>query len=332
MQELQTRGLAVPVLISIRDEDYNATRISGKAILYDIIELQLTKEEAKIIYDNFTAGNPHSQHRSFDEAWINFGGNGPLIEFVYLLTNNQTLTQRLSGQVNTLLQERVPDSWLNLLNIVCFTGRLGCSVDFEHVKNEISCDSMLSAVQRLTDNIVISALKCVEPTNSKVILLDYFTNHKYDLKEIEKIAKLTFSDWISYGNVLKVMLWLDVKRYVESNASCISNLIEKRGKGWLCFIPLDFTGLDRPNEIIAESMLLGLPNINRDSMIQAIEETKASLTSLMLDYKVTDCFLTNSNSPSAIQNTDEGWTLYGYSLFWCSKRKIEINLNYELNV
>lgn len=189
LQELQTRGLAVPVLISIRDEDYNATRISGKAILYDIIELQLTKEEAKIIYDNFTAGNPHSQHRSFDEAWINFGGNGPLIEFVYLLTNNQTLTQRLSGQVNTLLQERVPDSWLNLLNIVCFTGRLGCSVDFEHVKNEISCDSMLSAVQRLTDNIVISALKCVDPTNSKVILLDYFTNHKYDLKEIEKIAK-----------------------------------------------------------------------------------------------------------------------------------------------
>ena len=367
LQELQTRGLAVPVLISIRDEDYNATRISGKAILYDIIELQLTKEEAKTIYDNFTAGNPHSQHRSFDEAWINFGGNGPLIEFVYLLTNNQTLTQRLSEQVNTLLQERVPDSWLNLLNIVCFTGRLGCSVDFEHVKNEISCDSMFSAVQRLcdeylirviddgnrievlhpvrakiiydilckligdnSDKMVISALKCVESTNSKVILLDYFTNHKYDLIAIEKIAKLTFSDWISYGNVLKVMLWLDVKRYVEDNANCISNLIKKRGKGWLCFIPLDFTGLDRPNEIIAESMLLGLPNINRDSMIQAIEETKASLTSLMLDYKVTDCFLTNSNIPSSMPNTDEGWTLFGYSLFWCSKREIKINLNYEI--
>ena len=367
LQELQTRGLAVPVLISIRDEDYNATRISGKAILYDIIELQLTKEEAKTIYDNFTAGNPHSQHRSFDEAWINFGGNGPLIEFVYLLTNNQTLTQRLSEQVNTLLQERDPDSWLNLLNIVCFTGRLGCSVDFEHVKNEISCDSMFSAVQRLcdeylirviddgnrievlhpvrakiiydilckligdnSDKMVISALKCVESTNSKVILLDYFTNHKYDLIAIEKIAKLTFSDWISYGNVLKVMLWLDVKRYVEDNANCISNLIKKRGKGWFCFIPLDFTGLDRPNEIIAESMLLGLPNINRDSMIQAIEETKASLTSLMLDYKVTDCFLTNSNIPSSMPNTDEGWTLFGYSLFWCSKREIKINLNYEI--
>ena len=126
-------------------------------------------------------------------------------------------------KVNTLLQERVPDSWLNLLNIVCFTGRLGCSVDFEHVKSEISCDSMFSAVQRLcdeylirviddgnrievlhpvrakiiydilckligdnSDKMVISALKCVESTNSKVILLDYFTNHKYDLIAIEK--------------------------------------------------------------------------------------------------------------------------------------------------
>lgn len=37
LQELQSRGLSIPVLISIRDEDYNLTPISGKAIQYGIV-------------------------------------------------------------------------------------------------------------------------------------------------------------------------------------------------------------------------------------------------------------------------------------------------------
>ena len=45
LQELQARGLSIPVLISIRDEDYNRTPISGKAIQYGIVELKLSKEE-----------------------------------------------------------------------------------------------------------------------------------------------------------------------------------------------------------------------------------------------------------------------------------------------
>ena len=46
-------GLSIPVLISIRDEDYNRTPISGKAIQYGIIELALSKEEAARIYSSF---------------------------------------------------------------------------------------------------------------------------------------------------------------------------------------------------------------------------------------------------------------------------------------
>ena len=54
LQELQSRGLTTPVLISIRDEDYNRTPISGKAIQYGIVELILSKEEAEKIYNCFT--------------------------------------------------------------------------------------------------------------------------------------------------------------------------------------------------------------------------------------------------------------------------------------
>lgn len=134
LQELQARGLSIPVLISIRDEDYNLTPISGKAIQYGIVELTLSREEAEHIYNSFTEIQPHTEHRTFEEAWQSFGGQGPLIEFVYLLTNNKTLTQRLQEQLDVLLQEGISDEWLELLQLVCYAGRLGCAVNLTAVK------------------------------------------------------------------------------------------------------------------------------------------------------------------------------------------------------
>lgn len=147
LQELQSRGLSIPVLISIRDEDYNLTPISGKAIQYGIVELALSKEEAAHIYNSFTETQPHTEHRTFEEAWQSFSGQGPLIEFVYLLTNNQTLTQRLQGQIDALLQEGVSDEWLELLQLVCYAGRLGCAVNLTAVKNVTHCSTMHAAIR-----------------------------------------------------------------------------------------------------------------------------------------------------------------------------------------
>ena len=47
-------ALEIPVLVSIRDEDYNVTPLNGKAIKYDVVELSLSKEEAEDIYNIFT--------------------------------------------------------------------------------------------------------------------------------------------------------------------------------------------------------------------------------------------------------------------------------------
>src|SRR5699024_6176803 len=68
IQELQTRGLEIPVLVSIRDEDYNDTPLNGKAIKYDVVELALSKEEAENIYNIFTSERPHPNYRTFEEA------------------------------------------------------------------------------------------------------------------------------------------------------------------------------------------------------------------------------------------------------------------------
>lgn len=364
LQELQSRGLSIPVLISIRDEDYNLTPISGKAIQYGIVELALSKEEAAHIYNSFTETQPHTEHRTFEEAWQSFGGQGPLIEFVYLLTNNQTLTQRLQGQIDALLQEGVSDEWLELLQLVCYAGRLGCAVNLTAVKNATHCSTMHAAIRRLKDEylirevdentiealhpvrakivfdalcdqictgareVVFKALSCISSQNVRVVLLDYFSNQQYDIEDVQRLSQIRFRDWIGYTNAIRSMLWLDAKRYVEGNMTFISSLVKKRGKGWLCFLPLDLSGIERSDELIADGMK-DLSIFNKVDLQNAIDEVKKSLTSLSINYQATDCFMNNCVVPSVLPNTDAERSSFGYALFWMAKRDFNVTLPFK---
>lgn len=364
LQELQSRGLSIPVLISIRDEDYNRTPISGKAIQYGIIELALSKEEAAHIYNSFTETQPHAEHRTFEEAWQSFGGQGPLIEFVYLLTNNQTLTQRLREQIDALQQEGVSDEWLELLQLVCYAGRLGCAVNLAAVKNEIHCSTMHAAIRRLKDeylirvvdentiealhpvrakivfdvlcdqiytktrNVVFKTLSCISSQNVRAVLLDYFSNQNYNIEDVQRLSQIRFCDWTGYANAIRSMLWLDAKRYVEDNMTFISSLVKKRGKGWLCFLPLDLSGIERSDELIADGMK-DLSIFNKADLQNAINEVKGSLTSLSINYQATDCFLKNCAVPSILPNSDTERSSFGYALFWMAKRDNNVTLPFK---
>ena len=364
LQELQSRGLSIPVLISIRDEDYNLTPISGKALQYGIVELALSKEEAAYIYNSFTETQPHTEHRTFEEAWQSFGGQGPLIEFVYLLTNNHTLTQRLQEQIDAFIQEGVSDEWLEVLQLVCYAGRLGCAVNLTAVKNVTHCSTMHAAIRRLKDEylirevdentiealhpvrakivfdalcdqictgareVVFKALSCISSQNVRVVLLDYFSNQQYDIEDVQRLSQIRFRDWIGHANAIRSMLWLDAKRYVEGNMTFISSLVKKRGKGWLFFLPLDLSGIERSDELIADGMK-DLSIFNKVDLQIAIDEVKKSLTSLSINYQATDCFMNNCVVPSVLPNTDAERSSFGYALFWMAKRDSNVTLPFK---
>lgn len=361
LQELQLRGLSVPVLISIRDEDYNLTRLNGKFVQFDIVEISLSEQEARNIYDSYTKDQPHPDHRSFEEAWQKFGTHGPLIEFMYLLTNSQTLTQRLNEQVDSLLLERVPDSWFDILQLVCLTGRLGCSVNLRTLRTVINCDNVNAAIQRFSDeylikisdngaqiealhpvrahiifnalneridsnqeDVIVAALNCIDSSNIRYLLFDYLTSNEYTQAFVYRLAATRFSDWTAYAGVLNAMLWLDVKRYVDANMSFIHELMKQRGKGWLTFIPIDMTGLLRPNELMAEG-LINMPGVNKTALQTAILEAKSSLTAMCIDYQATDIFVGNCTLPNRHPELDSEWANLGYSLFWLSNRNITVH-------
>lgn len=365
LQELQVRGLSIPVLISIRDEDYNQTPINGKQIKYGIVELTLTKEEAEQIYNTYTETKPHEEHRTFEEAWEIFGGEGPLIEFTYFITHNQVLAQRLHEQIDALLQERISDEWLELLQVVCYVGRLGCSINITDVKNEIHCSNIYAAIRRLQDEylikvvdentiealhpvrakiifdvlcnliytsskeIVFKALPCIESKNIRVVLLDYFSNNQYDIKDIQRLSQIEFRDWVGYANSIKTMLWLDAKCYVENNMKVFESLVAQYGKSWLCLLPVDLSGIYGPDKMIADD-IKELPKRNKTNIQNDIDNVKKSLTSLHIDYQATDYFINNSKIPLVLPDTDSDCQSFGYSLFWMAKRNREVILPFEM--
>ena len=365
LQELQSRGMTIPVLVSIRDEDYNATPANGKSIKYGVIELALAEDEAHQIFDSYTADQPNQAFRSFDESWQSFGCHGPLIEFIYLLTNEQTLKDRVEKQIDTLIREKIDDEWIDILRIVAYAGRIGCPVDCAEIKRITKCSNMEAAISRLKDeylirvidngkkiealhpvraqiiydtlcsltassdkDIIFEVLSCVSSRNIRLILLDYFTRNRFESDDIQRLAEIPFADWLGYANAIKSMLWLDCKCYAENNLDYICSLVDQYGSGWLCYLPIDLSGLLQPDVFIAESMK-DLPFIRADELQKAIDKAKQSLTSTSLDYKLTDCFLKNSNYPQSLPSDDEQRSSFGYALFWMAKRGIKVELSYD---
>jgi hypothetical protein len=367
LQELQARGVSVPILVSIREEDFKLSKVDGTLISIDLIDLYFSEIEAEKIYKDLTLENPHPFFRSFEEAWQQFGEEGPLLEFVYLLNHNQSLRQRLLVQIERLISEKNPDSWLMLLNLVCYAGKIGCPILYEDVKRECNCDTAIAALDRMSreyllkgsddgryiealhplraaiifnilgekivyspDQLVITAIKCVENRYPQLMLMDYFTQNPVNPSIISELVRVPCRDWTMFACMLNTMLWLDVKLYVERNQEVYDELIAQKGNGWQVFSPLDISGELRPNVFISEELTESFPEM-AEAIRKDIEWMRNSLTSTVITYETTDLWVKDVNIPFNAPNTDAEWSDFGYSLFWLAKRKqiIQLQLSQE---
>jgi hypothetical protein len=93
------------ILVTIREEDFRRTSMPGAELEYETVELTFDEAEARQIYKRAVASGQGTGFLDFDEAWDRFGGKGPLMEFVYLLTQTTTLRTRLQEQAHRIRDE-----------------------------------------------------------------------------------------------------------------------------------------------------------------------------------------------------------------------------------
>jgi hypothetical protein len=95
----------IRILVTIREEDYKRASIPDFEIQFKDVDLNFDKSEAQEIYHSLEKTKMPPQFLSFEEAWDKFGGEGPLMEFIHLVTQGESLRKRLKEQITRLENE-----------------------------------------------------------------------------------------------------------------------------------------------------------------------------------------------------------------------------------
>lgn len=93
------------VLVAIREEDFRRANTSWSEFDFVDVDLEFCEGEARLIFERAKAYRTQTEFLNFESAWDAFGGSGPLLEFIFQLTQTTTLRQRLEAQVNRIRDE-----------------------------------------------------------------------------------------------------------------------------------------------------------------------------------------------------------------------------------
>ena len=133
----------IKILISIREEDLARQNVSNEELGSPaLVPLKFSKDEAEKIYLNLVAKGAAKPYPSFDQAWLGFGGNGSLLEYIFFLTQTESLKEKLKFQVKRLRCE-VREGKLEPLAIKLL---LACSVATSY-EARIKIGALINAVE-----------------------------------------------------------------------------------------------------------------------------------------------------------------------------------------
>jgi hypothetical protein len=119
--ELVNRTLKMPIklIITSREEDwYNYGTDLSRLILRPVI-IEMSKDEAENIYNQFkNAGKIHPSIKNWQGSWEQVADRKLLMEYVYLLTQGEMLSERLSNQIKTLKSDNESKAKIEILRLV----------------------------------------------------------------------------------------------------------------------------------------------------------------------------------------------------------------------
>lgn len=149
----------VRVLVTVREEDWRRASISGAELEFSEVRLGLDRDEAEGIYKSLSTKQVPAEFVNFADAWTKFGGNGPLLEFVYLVTQGALLRERLQEQVRRLEDEVesgiLSRGTLELLRIVSVASAYEASLSTERLLTAVDMRAPRRVLEKLEEEYLI---------------------------------------------------------------------------------------------------------------------------------------------------------------------------------
>ena len=353
LDQVQKRYINIRVLITIREEDYNRANINSEKYDLKEIELCLEKEEAQELYDLYKSND----FLDFEDAWERFGKNGPFMEFMYMLNEKQTLTDKISNQINNIIEnEQDADNWLKVLMIVSYAGKDNYKIDLEKLSKKINTSNfskMLKNMEReylirtendskyivsthalrariicniLIDKIcfnkielIINILECVNEYYPAIIVEFLYENFDKANEFIDEVTKIQYNTWTAYATLIRSMLWLDVYELYKDTKTLIDFGNKNFNDTFINLFLCDITGYLNYNR---EEHFKTLKLMNKEG-VENIEKN-INFDEFKLKYKYTDKLLNKIYNDIKNKNItiDEDYSKVGYVLFWMANRQI----------
>ncbi len=276
------------VLVAIREEDFRRSNIPGD-LEYSSIDLSFNEDEANQIYNTAIDKGIRTVYLTFDDAWEAFGEKGPLLEFVYLLTQTKSLRQRLEEQIDRLQKETrekklSPDELLLLRLVAIVTaleGRLRISTlipslnlpepnltlkyyEKEYLLRISGDETYIEALHPIRSRILVDllvdpatfpwidlaarAIPNVPESDWEIFFLHIFIDFpQFTDKITDLVNRLIPHTWTGLAGGLRCLLWISIKKYIETNRDVIESSRHVFGPAWFFIPDLNFGGTDAPN-------------------------------------------------------------------------------------
>lgn len=128
------------ILVTTRETDwYNFSGNKGNIHSLNIIKPLLSKKEAKDIFSVLQkAKKIHSSISNWEKAWTQVSGKKLLIEYIYLLTHGEMLSERISAQMKEIGNSSAGKVKFEILRKVCFADVCGVKLHLQKLIDELS--------------------------------------------------------------------------------------------------------------------------------------------------------------------------------------------------
>lgn len=337
----------IKFLVAIRNEDWYRASAVGIEFEYKEIDLSLTKEEAEIIYLKLNEKNKINHFTDFEQAWIQLGNDAPLLEFVYSITQGDSLFNKLKQQILQIQKENHQNEnyEIEFLRIVSLADSVGAKIDVSKLSFNIDYQFIIEKleneylIKKSSDRKYIQGLHIVRSQKLTEILFDEFISHKEDYaykaiallaeedlylfllqlfnleilesdKFIYKLNKdISVENWATYASVIKALTWLGTKQYVRDNQKVLDECRALYGGAWYFLVDFKF-GVDYD-----KSELLDVFKID-DEHRKKIDEINENLTPKETIFNLASTVLNKLTFPSKLPATIFEWRSFGESLFW----------------
>uniref|UniRef100_I2Q6I8 Uncharacterized protein n=1 Tax=Desulfovibrio sp. U5L TaxID=596152 RepID=I2Q6I8_9BACT len=169
------------VIVSIRQEDFARSNVSKFEIGFPyLVGIEFSQKEAFDIFSVLSVKRIGFSYPSFEEAWKRFGEKGSLLEFVYFLTKNELLKDRLHGQIMRLREEVrlgvLSIDELNLLRICSIATAYEAKIDIRSLCKEINILEPTSTLLRFEKEYLLKStedkkyITSIHPIRSDILV------------------------------------------------------------------------------------------------------------------------------------------------------------------